>query len=65
MIRSLARSHGVETDAILRGLRELGIDFAQGYAIARPEPFMGWLAAHPAPGRTDHEDLRSTAIAGL
>ena len=52
----------VETDGNLRGLRELGIDFAQGYAIARPEPFMGWLAAHPAPGRTANEDLRPTSI---
>jgi diguanylate cyclase (GGDEF)-like protein len=39
----------VETDATLRCLRDLGVDFAQGYAIGRPEPFTDWLLAHPAP----------------
>lgn len=29
----------VENDAILQRLRELGIDFAQGWAIHRPQPF--------------------------
>lgn len=37
----------VETEAIMQCLRRLGVDFAQGYGVARPEPFAGWLAAHP------------------
>ena len=28
----------VETDAILKRLKSIGVDFAQGYAVARPEP---------------------------
>jgi diguanylate cyclase (GGDEF)-like protein/PAS domain S-box-containing protein len=28
----------VETDAIVEKLKELGVDYAQGYAIARPQP---------------------------
>ncbi|HEX7881501.1 MAG TPA: EAL domain-containing protein [Afipia sp.] len=29
----------VENDAILQALREIGVDFAQGYGVGRPEPF--------------------------
>ena len=29
----------VENDAILEAVREIGVDFAQGYGVARPEPF--------------------------
>jgi diguanylate cyclase (GGDEF)-like protein/PAS domain S-box-containing protein len=29
----------VESDAILEKLREIGIDYAQGYGISRPQPF--------------------------
>ena len=29
----------VESDEILDALREIGVDYAQGYAIGRPEPF--------------------------
>ena len=29
----------VENDAILAALREIGIDYAQGYAVGRPQPF--------------------------
>ena len=29
----------VESDEILRTLREIGVDYAQGHAIGRPEPF--------------------------
>lgn len=29
----------VENDAILEAVREIGVDFAQGYGVGRPEPF--------------------------
>jgi len=29
----------VENDKILAKLRDIGVDFAQGYAIAKPKPF--------------------------
>ncbi len=29
----------VENDAILEALREIGVDYAQGYGVGRPEPF--------------------------
>ena len=29
----------VENDAILEAVRELGVDYAQGYGVAKPEPF--------------------------
>jgi PAS domain S-box-containing protein len=42
-------AEGVEDEATLRMLRELGVDFAQGYAIARPGPLVDVLgAATPA-----------------
>jgi EAL domain-containing protein (putative c-di-GMP-specific phosphodiesterase class I) len=31
----------VESDEILKALREIGVDYAQGYAIGRPAPFEG------------------------
>ena len=31
-------AEGIEDEAVLRGLRELGCDYAQGYHIARPAP---------------------------
>ena len=33
----------VENDAILEKLRELGVDFAQGFGIALPEPMTSHL----------------------
>jgi len=39
-------AEGVETDAVLLGLREAGCDVAQGYLLARPMPFKkleAWL----------------------
>jgi diguanylate cyclase (GGDEF)-like protein len=33
----------VETEAVMRSLRALGVDFVQGYAVAPPEPFDAWL----------------------
>lgn len=32
-------AEGVENDATIQLLREIGVDFAQGYAIQQPEPF--------------------------
>jgi len=29
----------VENDATIAALREIGVDYAQGYGIGRPEPF--------------------------
>jgi len=40
-----------ENEAILASLRELGVDYAQGYGIHRPEPLADYFT-HPAvPGR--------------
>jgi diguanylate cyclase (GGDEF)-like protein/PAS domain S-box-containing protein len=48
----------VETDAVLARLRELGVDFAQGYLLHRPEPLdaasqveAGDAVTHRAPAR--------------
>lgn len=41
-------AEGVEDDSTLALLRELGVDCAQGFGIARPMPAVdlpGWLAA--------------------
>jgi len=37
----LTVAEGVEDDHILDSLRKIGIDYAQGYALSRPEPFAG------------------------
>ena len=37
-----------ENEAILASLRELGVDFAQGYGIHRPEPIEQYFARIPA-----------------
>jgi EAL domain-containing protein (putative c-di-GMP-specific phosphodiesterase class I) len=47
-------AEGVETEAVLAGLRQTGCDVAQGYLLARPMAFAQlttWLAAsapHPS-----------------
>lgn len=38
-IETIAES--VESEAILRRLKEIGVDYAQGYAISLPQPFHG------------------------
>ncbi|HEX2642037.1 MAG TPA: EAL domain-containing protein [Thermoanaerobaculia bacterium] len=37
-IRTIAES--VENRATLEALREIGVDYAQGFGIARPEPLI-------------------------
>jgi diguanylate cyclase (GGDEF)-like protein len=41
----------VESDQTLRCLNRIGVDYAQGYAIGRPEPFEDWLRRNPVPAR--------------
>jgi EAL domain-containing protein (putative c-di-GMP-specific phosphodiesterase class I) len=36
-----------ENDAIFSALRDLGVDFAQGYGIHRPEPIEKYFAREP------------------
>jgi len=38
----------VESEAILEKLKALGVDYAQGYAIARPAPIDAHLDTSPA-----------------
>lgn len=49
---SIAREFGIETiaegvedEATLEALRELGVDYVQGYHVGRPAPFIGNLSA--------------------
>lgn len=39
----------VESQAILEALREIGIDYAQGYALGRPQPFVDYRSDYLAP----------------
>jgi diguanylate cyclase (GGDEF)-like protein/PAS domain S-box-containing protein len=39
----------VEDEATLELVRSYGVDFAQGYAIGRPQPVSEWLAVETAP----------------
>jgi diguanylate cyclase (GGDEF)-like protein/PAS domain S-box-containing protein len=39
----------VESEAILAALQEIGVDYAQGYAIARPRPFADFRCADACP----------------
>ena len=55
---------GVETPEIVNALQVLGVDAAQGYAIARPMPvgvLRDWLAAHVAARST----LAPTSLLGV
>jgi diguanylate cyclase (GGDEF)-like protein/PAS domain S-box-containing protein len=38
----------IESDAVLAAVREIGIDYAQGYAVHRPDALEAVLQAHPA-----------------
>ena len=48
----------VESDQTLRCLNRIGVDYAQGYAIGRPEPFEDWLRRNPVAAR-------AVAVAGV
>ena len=37
----------VESEDIMAGLRAIGVDYGQGWAIGAPEPFEPWLARNP------------------
>ncbi len=39
----------VENDEILQALREIGVDYAQGYGVGRPEPFDALSGVESAP----------------
>jgi len=38
-----------ENEALRTQLRELGVDYAQGYGIHRPEPIESFFAREPSP----------------
>jgi EAL domain-containing protein (putative c-di-GMP-specific phosphodiesterase class I) len=42
----------VESDAIIRELKAIGVDYAQGYGIHRPQPFIS-LPTHALPTAAD------------
>lgn len=46
-LRTIAES--VEDEATLAALRRIGVDYVQGFGIARPEPLAQAEAAMPAP----------------
>ena len=50
----------VESQAIVEALREIGVDYAQGYALARPVPLEDYLTLGNAPRP---EPARSTDVA--
>jgi EAL domain-containing protein (putative c-di-GMP-specific phosphodiesterase class I) len=49
-IRTIAEF--VEDQAILDALSKLGVDYAQGFHIAHPQPMENWTRYVPAPGLT-------------
>lgn len=72
MARGLKKSlivEGVETPDILDALRVLGVELAQGYAIATPMPvtiLIDWLKAHtPIPATSQPTSLLGTYAAHL
>lgn len=46
----------VEEDAVIGKLRDIGVDFAQGYGIARPAPIAEWIKGHESSTNTDAID---------
>jgi EAL domain-containing protein (putative c-di-GMP-specific phosphodiesterase class I) len=50
----------VESRAILAALREIGVDYAQGYAISSPRSFDLWF---DEPGTDCEEDMGTRLIA--
>ncbi len=48
----------VENDLIMARLKHLGIDYAQGYAISRPEPIDSIINSSPATVQTSERELQ-------
>jgi EAL domain-containing protein (putative c-di-GMP-specific phosphodiesterase class I) len=42
-----------ENESVRQALADLGVDYAQGFAIDRPQPFDAYLAALVAPAPDD------------
>ena len=42
----------VESEDVLAALRRIGVDYAQGYGIAKPAPFHPSLNVVPFPGNS-------------
>ena len=51
----------VDSEQVIAALREIGVDYAQGYGVAQLRPFEPTLQAHPAPSKDT--DLASTGNA--
>ena len=47
----------VESDGILRALREIGVDYAQGYAVGKPKPFNSYSSLTRAPRATVRREV--------
>ncbi|MEV1286897.1 EAL domain-containing protein [Micromonospora sp. NPDC049679] len=54
----------VENDEILSCLRTVGVDYAQGYGIARPGPFESWLDGREWPLRSYSTTVDAAAATG-
>jgi diguanylate cyclase (GGDEF)-like protein/PAS domain S-box-containing protein len=55
-------AEGIEDEATLVRLRELGVHLGQGYLFGRPEPIPGAIPAAPPPGSPAAQDTRSDAV---
>ena len=53
----------VENDAILEALRHIGVDYAQGYGIGKPEPFHPHFLLDPAWVTLPADDLTQAKLA--
>ena len=52
----------VENEATLERLEEIGVDYAQGYVIDRPKPFMQATHLHKAPAPMGSEPATDTEL---
>jgi len=60
-IRTIAEF--VEDDAVLQELTRIGVDFAQGYGVARPCPFTGHAMSDGGPRLPSHERSAAAPVA--